>query len=249
MGNVRLDLSPPPPKRHSRIPLLLLLGIFVAAAAVLGVVYSPFADKGSDPRPGSLTGLRFWSNGDSTSYYMSIALADALAARGAIPVQPEPEYVGASGLTSPDFFDWPSHIAEEMATQDPDIVVFMIGANDSVGLNDIESYRSTVAALIDVMADGKRYVYWVGQPNMADPEHAAAMRALNEVFRKEASKHERVRFVETYGLTSDTDGNYSASLPSASGKLVVARANDGVHITPDGGRLLADAVLEELLGQ
>lgn len=242
MGDVSLHIEIPheTPRRGSRWRwAALALGLAVAVLA--GVTIDPFSGE-SKPSLSSVDGKRFWSSGDSTSYYMSIALTNRLVESGAIPVQDEPEYVNASGLLSRDFFDWQAEI-EAVASDDPDIVFFMIGANDAREGLDLDTYRTDVAAIMDALRRDGRTVIWVGQPNMEDPDRAARVQAINSIFRSEAGKWEGVRYVDTWEATSGPDGSYAQSL-EIDGELTQIREDDGLHFTLAGGALLARVVIE-----
>jgi hypothetical protein len=198
------------------------------------------------PPTGSLAGVRVWSNGDSTSFFMSVAFLNMAAAMGAVPTQPAPEYKISSGLWRPEYFDWPAYLASEMASLDPDVVVFMVGANDAyVGL-PLDTYRQRVAAVMDQLSD--RRVIWVGQPNMGRADLAASIPPMNDVYRSEASARGWVTYVDAWSLTSDASGAYTAYLPDENGNLVLARGEDGVHFTSAGGAVLGRAVLRAVLG-
>jgi len=188
-------------------------------------------------------GVRLWSNGDSTSYFMSVALAQMMLERGAAATQPAPEYKVSSGLLNPGYFDWPAYIAAEMAARQPNVVVFMIGANDAHPGMPLDLYRQRVGALMDQLQAPGRRVVWVGQPNMGRADLAAAIPAMNRIFAEEAASRPWVTYVDVWALTSDANGNYAQYLPDEHGVLRAIRANDGVHFTPEGGRRLAMAVL------
>ena len=198
------------------------------------------------PPSGSLAGLRVWSNGDSTSYFMSVSFINQAANAGAVPTQAEPEYQISSGLLRPEFFDWPAYLASEMASKDPDVVVFMVGANDAYVGMPLDSYRQRVAAVMDQLSD--RRVIWVGQPNMGRADLAAAIPAMNEVYAQEAAARPWVRYVDAWALTSDGNGAYAQYLPDETGTPRQIRADDGVHLTAEGGRRLANAVIAAILG-
>lgn len=242
MGDVSLHIEIPheTPRRDGRWRwAVLALGLTVAVVA--GVMLDPFAGE-SKPALASVEGKRFWSSGDSTSYYMSIALTNRLVESGAIPIQEEPEYVNASGLLSRDFFDWQAEI-EALAAEDPDIVIFMIGANDAREGLDLEVYRADVAGIMDTLHRDGRTVIWVGQPNIGDPDRAERVLAINDIFRSEAGKRGWVRYVDTWDATSGPDGEYARSV-EIDGELTQIREEDGLHFTLAGGALLADAVIE-----
>lgn len=191
---------------------------------------------------GSLAGLRIYSNGDSTSYFMSVGVLSQATAQGAIQVQPAAEYKLSSGLLGGASFDWYGYMASEMAAYSPDVVVFMVGANDAhVGM-DLAAYSAKVGQMMDQLS-GMRLI-WVGQPNMGRPDLAASVPGVNQVFAAEAAKRPWVRYVDTWSLTSDANGAYTPYTPDGS----LARGDDGVHFTSTGGAYLAQAVIAAILG-
>ena len=180
-------------------------------------------------------------------YYISIGLRERLEPQGAVFLQPEPEYIGGSGLLSTDFYDWPAHIDSDVLPLDPGLIVFMIGANDANGFTP-DDYGARAAAIMDSMRGDGRFVVWMGQPNMQDPAYAERISALNDVIRAEAAKRSWVRYIDTWDASSDADGNYTPYLTAEDGTEIVARDDDGIHLTPAGGEVLAALVLQELFG-
>lgn len=204
------------------------------------------------PRPASLEGLRLWSDGDSTSYFMTVALFSIAANQGGIPVRTA-DYKISSGLQNTVFFDWRSYISSEMALYDPDVAVFMVGANDALQIRSYEDYASRVGAIMDLMRRPGRRVIWVGQPNMQpnpalgyNPALAGAIPPLNQVFSSEAAKRPWVTYVDCYALTSFSEGSYADSLPDENGVEQALRAADGIHFSLAGGRRLALGVVAAL---
>jgi hypothetical protein len=176
-----------------------------------------------------------------------VELAASLVARGAAMTQPQAEYQNGSGLITSEYFDWPAYLQSEMAEKDPNLVVFMIGANDAKFIGDPEAYRALVAQAMDLMQAPERRVIWVGQPNSSQEKLAANVPTINAVFQEEAVKRPWVTYVDTWAVSSDAAGNYTSTLTDASGQPVIARAEDGVHLTQAGGRILADTVLAAIL--
>jgi len=199
-------------------------------------------------RPASPQGLRVYSNGDSTSYFMTVALYSLMQNLGSVPVA-EAEYKISSGLVRTDFFDWYAYLATQMAAYQPDVVVFMVGANDALQTGGLDAYRQRVAAMMDQLRAPARLVVWVGQPIMDSARSAslaAAIPGLNQVFREEAAARPWVLYVDAYALTADANGNYADYLPDETGTLRLMRAGDGIHFTPEGGRRLALGVIAAL---
>lgn len=214
---------------------------------------TPTPTPAPPPKPASLEGMRVWSDGDSTSYFMTVSFFQIAAAQGATPVRGA-DYKISSGLMNTVFFNWPAYIATEMSTYDPDVAVFMVGANDAMQIRSYEDYAARVGAVMDEMYRPGRIVVWMGQPNMRpdpaqgyNPALAQAIPPVNEVFKAEAAKRSWVRYVDTWALTSYSEGSYAESLPDENGVEQVLRTSDGIHFTPAGGRRLALAAVAAIL--
>jgi hypothetical protein len=187
------------------------------------------------PHPASATGLRIWSDGDSTSYYMTLGFFSIMSDMGAIPVRAADYKIssglanhGSSAVLGVSFSDWPSYMASEMATYAPDVVVFMIGANDAgYAASNPDDYRARVAALMDQLDAPGRYVMWVGQPNITRPDLAPLIPGINAIYAEEAAKRAWVTYVDASSVTSD--------------------GGDGVHLSGSAGRAIAQLVVDALL--
>ncbi len=199
--------------------------------------------------------LRLWIAGDSLAGSLGPALGERAAATGI--VAPVYDSRVSSGLADPDFFDWPEHATTEMAALDPEVVVFIIGANDwraptSVGGGTAwqDEYRAAVEQTLTIFEDGgdTRHVFWVGSPTMQERRKDQGAQQVNELMREVVAQHERATYVDAYELFSDddADGGYAASLPGPGGKDVRVRAGDGVHLTVEGAELLGDHVYAQL---
>jgi hypothetical protein len=198
--------------------------------------------------------LRLWIGGDSLAGSLGPSLGGQAAATGI--VQPVYDSRVSSGLGNRDFFDWPEHATEEMARLNPEIVVFIIGANDwrtpggtRIDASGAPAWRGAYAAQVEEMlrilegepspAGEVRPVYWIGSPPLQDKAQDAGARDVNAVARTVIATHPEARYIDAYDLFADDGGRYAASLPGPNGRSVRVRSGDGVHFTPDGGDLLA----------
>ncbi len=191
--------------------------------------------------------------GDSLTNTLGPELVRRSAATGV--VDPRDEVVYSSGLTRPDFFDWPKRLESELATEPAAIVVFMVGANDGqpietaqgwVGPDDpawAAEYRGRVRATMEVLAARATTSYWVGQPITRSTTQAAVTAVMNDIFRSEASLHPTIRFIDAWSVFVDDSGSYTDWLPDTAGRLEQVRDVDGVHLTDAGAARLAEVVL------
>jgi hypothetical protein len=199
-----------------------------------------------------LTPLRLWIGGDSLAGSLGPSLGDLTGKSGI--VQPVFDSRVSSGLLSPDFLDWPKQGAEDMFVYNPEVIVFIIGANDAKnlpkGAERDPQWRAQYAALVEqmlkVLVGNGRTVYWIGAPIMSDSAYSERVKGVNDVFREVAANHPEVTYVDAYSVFSAPDGKYAPLLSRGDGKVIRVRADDGVHFTPDGGDILAKAVFDRL---
>jgi hypothetical protein len=188
--------------------------------------------------------LRLWVGGDSLAGSLGPSLGTIAGATGV--VQPYFDSRVSSGLANPGFFDWPTHATTEMATIDPEIVAFIIGANDWATVSDGDAWKADYTAEVDSMmgtlVGPGRTVYWIGSPILKDEKMDAAVVQVNAIAAEVAKSHPTVHYIDAYKLFSDPDGNFSINLTDENGNLVTMRAGDGVHLTTDGADYLARAL-------
>jgi hypothetical protein len=172
----------------------------------------------TEPPAQANTGLTIWSDGDSVSYFVTLGVFNQFPGspvRGA-------DYKISSGLANPGYFDWYSYIVSEMATYNPSIVVFMIGANDW-GYTDYGSYAVFVGQIMDALQG--RQVAWVGLPTFT-PGYMQNTANLNAVFAAQAAARPWVTYVDTSDFVAD--------------------GPDGIHLSGGLGAAIAARVLAYL---
>jgi hypothetical protein len=263
-------------RRGWRRRLLLVLAIVIVASggayAIAGPLRPDDKQAASPPRSTNSTGpaepagvaqacrsplnppnpLRLWIGGDSLAGSLGPSLGEVTGTSGV--VQPVVDSRVSSGLSSPNFVDWPKQGAEDMLTYNPEVTVFIIGANDAKnlpkGAEQDQQWRTQYAAAVEkmlgVLVGPGRNVYWVGAPIMSDAAFSERVKSVNEVFEEVAAKHPEVTYVDAFAVFSGPDGKFTSMLPSGDGKVTRVRAQDGIHFTPEGGDLLARTVLERL---
>lgn len=212
------------------------------------------------PQPGSPSagpGRSVLVAGDSLSIFLAQALRPLLAGR------PGTAFIArgkvSSGLARPDFFDWEREMRQLSVTHRPDTVLVMIATNDNQTMTrpdgkkvafgrsgwDAE-YARRVRRLVELARAGNPHarVYWVGAPVMASPRLNADVAAINDVIRRQVASLPGCRFVNVWRTLADASGRYAPALPAPGGRRT--RTPDGVHLTPYGARLLANACLTSL---
>jgi len=181
------------------------------------------------------------------------------------------DYKVSSGLSRPDFFDWPSHFAQQIPAVNPDIVVVTFGGNDAQGLRNKDStwavdhspgaggddadwraeYGKRVGAAMDYLGGDNRTLIWVGIPNDDNPDVTARLQVQNEVVMAEAAKRPHVVFIDTWKRFSGLSGGFAEVVQDPrDNEFKDVRAKDGFHLNETGAEILgldiAEAVRTEL---
>ena len=281
-GSSRRDRLAARKRRRVRIGVLLVAGALVCGAAGLFAAFETDTGRpaqAADPKvtttqpgaPDAVIGtspaaavrpldhahpLRLWVGGDSLAGSFGPSLGDDVGATGV--VQTVVDFKVSSGLWSDDIRDWDARATEQMATN-PDAVVFIIGTNDAIQVNQVDAngdgvpdwvpeYRAKVDRMMDILVGtNHRPVIWLGAPTLGDPTLNEGAKALDQVMQEEASKRRAdVTYIDTYKLFSSRDGGYSRSILGEKGNAILARLTDGVHFTQDGAGYLAGIVFKVL---
>jgi hypothetical protein len=195
--------------------------------------------------------LRMFIGGDSMVGQFGPMLENTAEAGGLVEVT-EVLYEFSSGLTRPDFLDWPVRLREIREAQDPDVIVLFFGGNDAQAIQIdgtwhefgsetwMTEYRARVGDLMAELDEDGRDVYWMGMPIVRSDDFRQKVEVLNEIYRSEADRFERVNFVDSWPVFTGADGGFSEYLTDANGDLVDMRLNDGIHLTTAGGIRLAE---------
>jgi uncharacterized protein len=191
--------------------------------------------------------------GDSIGADLSLGLSRVLEDQDGLFVGHE-DAREATGLSRPDYFNWPYQVALDIRSFRPDLVVAMFGANDAQGfIEDGRGYafgtqgwkRIYAGRVATIMEEATQFgapVVWVGMPIMRSPTFSRHIELINAIGRTQASKHPGVLYVPTVSAFVDAHGQYSAYLTDDSGDTELVRQPDGIHLTVAGSVRLAEHV-------
>ncbi len=216
------------------------------------------ADKPLWPRAiTSRRPLRLYVAGDSMNQVFGSSLVN-LAEETKL-VKGKNDYHVSSGLSRPDFYDWPQRLVDQIVDFRPDAAAVLFGANDGqdvmyegrvlkVGTGAWqEVYAKRVGEAMDILTKGGRRVYWVGNPIMKNAGYRERVAMMNRIYAAEAEKHPGVTFVSTWAAMADEKGSYAEYLRDENGDRVLVRAPDGIHLTRAGGDRMAQVVLDTIM--
>ena len=163
----------------------------------------------------------------------------------------------STGLARPDYFDWHAKAREMKEEFRPDLVIAQFGGNDGQGLTDRDTggavaplftdkwdevYGARVESFAEIFADDEVPVVILGMPAMKSAYHQRKMARINAV-TEAACERAGARFVDTFAMTADADGNYVARA-EVEGRRRVIRASDGMHLNSYGAELVTAGVLD-----
>ena len=167
-------------------------------------------------------------------------------------------YENATGLTRPDFYDWPNAFREDMGSHRPEVAFILFGGNDSQGIVGPDGatypgpsdagwraeYARRVAAVMDILRADDRIVYWIGLPPMRDAGFDERATIMNDIYREAAASRPWMTFLDTRPIFGGADGEYVERKEDPSGELVDLRQEDGVHLSQPGAARLARTMLD-----
>jgi hypothetical protein len=163
----------------------------------------------------------------------------------------------STGLTVRRYFDWPKKIEEESLKQGFNVVVIFLGANDPWDIYENkkhlvfpsnewqELYRQRVNEVLLFAKEHQIHVIWVGLPNMEVDRVKTGALLQNSVFLSETKKY-GFDFISTEEILGALDTPFSKYLQDPVKGSILIRANDGIHFTPYGYRLVSNQIIKTL---
>ena len=150
---------------------------------------------------------------------------------------------GSSGLTRPEFFDWPNHLNVWLNNDGARLVVFGVGANDAQPITvdgqkfDVTSpewsteYSRRVREMIDLVSSRGKQLIWVGTPDAKEEGFRNKLSILRDATRAAvdaaAADGIEVRYYDTWSQFVGPN----------------ERGDDGFHLNQKASRVLGDSLL------
>jgi len=231
------------------LPSLLVAALLSAAPA------APAAPASSIPEPDAPVLMI----GDSMMRLLGVAMERQFKKSGISPAYAFSSL--GSGLVRPAVFDWNAKVDELLGTQHPKTVFVSLGTNDRQALEGLDSgairygapewepeYARRIAGLMDQLHEGGvTRVVWLLLPDMKDEatqEHAKLVNRIVTAAAQEESRRDFVTLFDLGPVLSRHPGQFSQYVMSKDGAALTVRDPDGVHLTNDGAKLCARAVLK-----
>ena len=162
----------------------------------------------------------------------------------------------STGLSYPNFFDWPKTI-EQTLQKEPDIrvLVVFLGPNDPwdfpMGKKYLKfaspeweaEYLNRVRRILDAASTHDVQVIWLGIPYMKKTKLNEQMRYLDKILSGTVSP--QAIWLPTDKLLSNGAEEYADSV-KVNGKIIRYRSKDGIHFSAEGQKLLAEKIMEKI---
>ena len=232
--------------------VLVAVGAMVAGKVVPVSTTQPAAAQGLGAVRGAVLEV-----GDSLGVDLGWGLATVLQGTGHAFVGAA---VGDTGLAEPGYYNWPAHLANDLSSYRPGLVIVFLGANDEENLYVggrfvpfgstawAAAYGQRVTTLLQEVRRAGARTLWVGMPPMGNPSFSQAMSIINGVYRSQVARQgQGAAYFPSSDVLGD-QGTYEAGPPGIAGSAAPWRAPDGVHITQAGADVLAGAVVGYLRG-
>ena len=163
----------------------------------------------------------------------------------------------STGLSRPDYFNWPVAMRRIVDAFDPDLVIVMLGENDHQSLQTVNGqraaqigtpdwpseYRDRVLQLMKIATSRGAKVVWAGLPmssNVSVREHSQRQ---NDIFEFAASISRNVAYFDAWNRFRAPRGGYTAYFREG-GHVVLIREGDGLHFNAVGYTILAREIAE-----
>ena len=194
--------------------------------------------------------------GDSIAHDLGAGLTRALAPLPQVTVINEGRAI--SGLVREDFFNWQTTLPALLDQRPVDAVVISIGMNDRQGITEggrvyprftpewEALYQQRALSLMTAATSRGIPTVWMGMPTARNRTFHNDMARINAVFERALAQNPDVTYVPMWDLTADAGGNYVATVVDAAGQARGLRANDGMHLSVFGVRLVSDAIVAAL---
>ena len=190
--------------------------------------------------------------GDSLGEDLGFGLADVLPSPQVRLIQAA---VGDTGLSRPDYYNWPAQLQEDLDEYHPQGVIVFLGANDAQSFMEngqvvslgtplwSADYSARVSAMMEEATQAGAHVLWVGMPIMQSTGLSEDMVVLNSIYSRVSTEYAGVSYFPSWNIFTTASGQYSEFLPGADGSEEAVRDPDGIHLTQSGDDLLARAVI------
>lgn len=162
-----------------------------------------------------------------------------------------------TGLSFKKYFDW-IKTTEEALKENPNIkfLVVLLGANDpwDIKINKkyerfgssvwSEYYALQIKNLLEVAKEHKVQVFWYEIPPVKRKSLNEKIQLLNSLYKEQSEAYDAI-FIKTRADMS-LDNEYSTYIKGQDGKSIKIRADDGIHFSISGAKIMSKLLLDKI---
>ncbi len=165
----------------------------------------------------------------------------------------------STGFSRPELFDWQQALASEFssaANKNQVSVFVMIGTNDCqdiptpTGSAEFWSqewkniYKERLLNFGQTLCQRASQVYWLGLPPMRPKKFNEKISRLNQFTEETLKQRSCIKYIATDKILGTAAGEYLKTLKYQD-KNHAIRESDGIHISYEGAKILADRIFAE----
>ena len=165
----------------------------------------------------------------------------------------------STGLAYPKAFNWPKTINDSLvANPSIKLLVIFLGPNDPWDFavkgyvkyakfkSELweEQYRLRIVSILEIAKQNHVHVLWLAPPCMRKPKLNDGMIYLTQLYKSEVEKAQQ-HFLETNELLGCDYHEFRSFIETEKQKVKV-RVDDGIHFTPTGQKILAEAIMKQI---
>ena len=143
-------------------------------------------------------------------------------------------YLDSSGLMNEAFYDWLAFV-QRMPVSSPDLIIVSLGANDSMSVSVGHRYSQKIIRFISVLKT--RYpaasIIWVLPPVMKNTQTENALVNTRRIISETSAMA---------GYTVFDPRPLTGRVWTYSVNGIVLRTADGIHYTPEAGKLISEQI-------
>lgn len=163
----------------------------------------------------------------------------------------------SSGLSRPDFFNWPMNLSELIKKHNPQLIVVSMGANDTqdIVINkkrhfiDTKSWERVYGIrtyqYLNLAAADNREVLWVSLPVMVREPYFTRTKRISKIQAEVSSYFDNVTYVNIEGLLTEK-GTFASFTRGKNNKAIRLRQKDDIHVSQAGGQILTNSLLPQI---
>jgi uncharacterized protein len=167
-------------------------------------------------------------------------------------------FKSGTGLARPDVFNWMDQYPAMLGSEQPDVVIVAIGANDGQGFvvdgkvvlfgtdEWRKTYQSRVAGFLAMVESTGARVLWVGLPPMRSLPFNQRISLVNRIAYTVVAQDPKASWWSSASYVGDASGSFREFAELPNGTLVRLRAPDGIHFAEEGTSAMTSVLMKWL---